>query len=141
MLPPLSCPRLVDRPRELRQIMCVLLILLLLTATTAALIWVTGWEGSHLEMPSVLSTRELRPVPELLVQMVKDPASLPVIYHGGRGKGEGAKRLTLLVLADSQAGSSELRRAVRESWVRYPCVGISASVIFTVAAQDLSSDE
>jgi hypothetical protein len=52
-----------------------------------------------------------------------------------------SQRLTLLVLADSQAGSSELRRAVRESWVRYPCVGISASVIFTVAAQDLSSDE
>ena len=42
-------------------------------------------------MTSVLSTRELRQVPELLVQMVKDPASLPVIYHGGRGEGEGGK--------------------------------------------------
>ena len=42
-----------------------------------------GWVESEFEMTSVTSTRELRPVPRQLVQMVRDPASLSVIYHGG----------------------------------------------------------
>lgn len=39
-------------------------------------------------MTSVYSTRELRPVPKLLVEMVKDPSSLSVIYHGRTKKKE-----------------------------------------------------
>ena len=42
MLPPLSCPRLVDRPRELRQLLCVLLICILIIATITSLIWISG---------------------------------------------------------------------------------------------------
>ena len=56
----------------------------------------TGWVESDLEMTSVSSTRELRPVPKMLIQMVHDLSSLPVIYHGwskeeggGEGGGEG----------------------------------------------------
>ena len=33
-------------------------------------------------MTSVTSTRELRPVPKMLQEMVKDPTSLRVMYHG-----------------------------------------------------------
>lgn len=43
-------------------------------------------------MTSVYSTRELRPVPKLLVEMVKDPSSLSVTYHGRRGKERGGER-------------------------------------------------
>lgn len=43
-------------------------------------------------MTSVYSTRELRPVPKLLVEMVKDPSSLSVVYHGRRGKEGGGER-------------------------------------------------
>lgn len=42
-------------------------------------------------MTSVYSTRELRPVPKLLIQMVKDPASLSVVYHRGNGEGRGGE--------------------------------------------------
>lgn len=42
MLPPLSCPRLADRPREVRQASCLLLSLLLLSAAIAVLIWLSG---------------------------------------------------------------------------------------------------
>ena len=55
-----------------------------------------GWVESDFEMTSVSSTRELRPVPRMLIQMVQDLSSLPVIYHGwskeeggGEGGGEG----------------------------------------------------
>lgn len=42
MLPPLSCPRLADRPRELRQMVCFLLSLFLLATVIAILIWLSG---------------------------------------------------------------------------------------------------
>lgn len=42
MLPPLSCPRLADRPRELRQMVCFLLSLILLGSVIAILIWLSG---------------------------------------------------------------------------------------------------
>lgn len=56
-------------------------------------------------MTSVYSTRELHPVPKLLVEMVKDPSCLSVIYHGktktrkegggeqqeGQGEGQGER--------------------------------------------------
>ena len=37
---------------------------------------------TEFEMTSVTSTRELRPVPKMLQEMVKDPTSLRVMYHG-----------------------------------------------------------
>ena len=57
MLPPLSCPRLTDRPRELRHFLCVLLTFVLLTAVIAFLIWLSGvhcgWPGSGLMCTSI----------------------------------------------------------------------------------------
>lgn len=52
------------------------------------LVLCVGWVEGDFEMTSVYSTRELRPVPKLLVEMVKDPSSLSVIYHGKEGGGE-----------------------------------------------------
>ena len=47
---------------------------------------VLGWVEGEFQMTSVTSTRELRPVPKMLIEMVKDPSSLNVIYHGPGNK-------------------------------------------------------
>ena len=46
----------------------------------------------------------------------------------------------LVVLVESQASHSDLRRAARETWASSPSVGGTSLVIFTVAARGLSSD-
>ena len=52
------------------------------------MLWLVGWDENQFEMTSVTSTRELRPVPKQLIQMMKDPNSLRVIYHGYHGDEE-----------------------------------------------------
>ena len=42
---------------------------------------VVGGVEPEVEMTSVTSTRELRPIPKQLIQMTKDPSSLSVTYH------------------------------------------------------------
>lgn len=151
VLPPASCPRLLERPRELRHLLCLLLFLLLLTAAIAGIIWLSGWVDGEYEMTSVTSTRELRPVPKLLTQVKKDPSTLPVIYHEpsqplpysdneeGLPTSPNFRSVMLLVVVDSPADNSDMRRAVRETWQRYPSVGVSARVVFSVAAKGLAA--
>ena len=47
-----------------------------------------GWVETEFEMTSVTSTREVRPVPKMLLEMVRDPTSLPVMYHGASKQGK-----------------------------------------------------
>ena len=51
-----------------------------------------------------------------------------------------AQPLALLVLVQSAAANSDMRRAVRETWMNYDSVGQEVTVVFTVAAHGLSSD-
>ena len=151
-LPPPSCPRLSDRSRELR---CIICFFLLLTIAIGSVILLSTWVNEEYEMTSVTSTRDLRPIPKLLSQVQRDPSSLPTIYYGQKltpahgniveglpppppSTSSSCHSCMLLVLVDSAADNIKMRRSIRATWKTHPSVGVSACVVFSIVGEGLS---
>lgn len=126
-------------------VLSVLLLILAIAAVTLYSAWVE--DGSPLR--SLTTVRGIRPLPQLLSAVLKDPEAMSVIYHGQIEAGgdhthpltDRPLTYTLLVLVNSQPGAYVLRMAIRNTWMTYPSVGVSVAVLFTITEKDLPLDE
>ena len=93
----------------------------------------------HSSVVSLTSTREIKPVSELLMNTIAKPASVRVIDHCAN---ETSNPLSLLIVVRSLADSAEKRNAIRQTWMKDAMTSFSQFKIlvrFAVPGMGISS--
>ncbi len=119
------------------QQLCLALSIVFLLMAIAAVILYSAWVEDGSPLRSLTTVRGIRAQPLLLSMVLRDPQSLPVIYHGDHTAGGDLVTYALLVLVESPPDAYAHRMAIRRTWMMYPSVGVSVAVLFTITEKDL----
>lgn len=112
-------------PRKIARVCCLILSMMFITGMVAfSVVW-SGILEENVPLKSLSSVYEVKPVPRKLLQVLKNPGSLQVIYHVNSSTCVDAEcvhdtePIVLLVLVESLPTSYDIRMAIRHSWMQY----------------------
>lgn len=127
-------------PRKIARVCCLILSMMFITGMVAfSVVW-SGILEENVPLKSLSSVYEVKPVPRKLLQVLKNPGSLQVIYHVNSSTCVDAEcvhdtePIVLLVLVESLPTSHDSRMAIRHSWMQYSS---NVSVRFVVPGKGL----
>lgn len=98
----------------------------------------------HSSVVSLTSTREIKPVSELLMSSILKPSSIRVVDHSPNKSSETPSPLRLLIIVTSLPESVEKRKAIRQTWMKDAQVTINEFQIlvrFAIPGMGLSAQK